>query len=99
MQGNTLFADNQHWFISGRSRITQLLETIEDLRGILDAGGSIGVVCMDFIQAVDTVSRLRLLSKAEKLTNNDISYRILKSVEAFLSSRRQRVEINGVLST
>lgn len=93
---NQLFADDQHGFIGGRSCITQLLETLEDWTRILDDGGRIDAVYMDFMKAFDTVPHQRLLSKLSTygITGNTRSW-----IEAFLTGRRQRVNVNGAMSS
>nr|XP_054753698.1 uncharacterized protein LOC129259433 [Lytechinus pictus] len=56
-----------HGFIAGRSCTTQFLEVLDEWTRILDDGGSVDVVFMDFMKAFDTVPHHRLLSKLQAL--------------------------------
>ena len=53
----------QHGFAKGRSCVTNLLETFEQWTQILDDGGCIDVIYMDFMKAFDKVPHLRRLVK------------------------------------
>ena len=58
-----LLADAEHGFASGRSCVTQLIETIEEWSQMLDKGNSVDAVYLDFRKAFDTVAHERLLIK------------------------------------
>ena len=45
-----LLADAQHGFVSGRSCVTQLIETIEEWTQMLDKGNSVDAVYLDFVR-------------------------------------------------
>ena len=45
---NNLITNHQHGFLPGRSCTTQLLKAIEDWAEILDGGGSVDVLYLDF---------------------------------------------------
>ena len=92
---NNLITKEQHGFVSGRSCSTQLLEVLEDWTTILDEGGSVDAVYMDFQKAFDTVPHRRLLLK---ISAHGITGRLLGWTEAFLRGRRQRVSINVSMS-
>jgi hypothetical protein len=92
MKENGLFSDEQHGFLGGRSCITQLLETLEEWTKILDEGGCLDAVYMDFMKAFDSVPHKRLLSK---LGSYVIQGDIFNWIRAFLEDRSQRVVING----
>ena len=89
---NLLFSSNQFGFISGRSTTLQLLHVLETWSEILDRGGNIDCIYMDFMKAFDTVSHERLLSKIQSYC---ISDQLLGWISSFLSDRQQRVCING----
>jgi len=54
---------NQHGFTSGRSCLTNLLETFEVWTRILDEGCGLDFIFLDYRKAFDTVPRGRLLKK------------------------------------
>ena len=62
---------------------------------ILDKGGKIDSVYMDFMKAFDKVPHRRLLHKMHR---NKISENVIKWVESFLSNRLQKVIVNGAES-
>ena len=72
--------------------MTNLLETFEQWTQILDDGGSIDVIYMDFMKAFDKVPHLRLLVK---LQSYGICSKTLDWIKAFLAGRHQRVVVNG----
>ena len=45
-----LLADAQHGFVSDRSCVTQLIETIEEWTQMLDKGNSVDAVYLDFVR-------------------------------------------------
>ena len=85
----------QHGFIPGRSCVTQLLSVLHDLVSSLDTGDEVDVIFLDFSKAFDSVPHGRLLHKLSLLG-------IQSSLHAwftdYLSSRSQRVVIDGVFS-
>ena len=63
---------------------TQLLRGFDRWTGILDQGGSVDVICLDFSKAFGSVSHARLLLK---LPNLGIPGAILKWIVDFLPDR------------
>ena len=53
----------QHGFITGRSCLTILLETLEEWTAAFDEGYGIDVIYLDYKKAFDSVPHQRLLSK------------------------------------
>jgi hypothetical protein len=96
MNANGLLAEEQHGFIAGRSCITQLLECLEEWTRIMDEGGHVDVIYMDFMKAFDSVPHRRLLSK---LKSYGIEGPIYNWIESFLTQRQQRVMVNGAASS
>ena len=84
-----LLSEDQHGFRAGRSCATQLLEIVEIWTGMLDEGGGIDVVYLDFKKAFDSVPHRRLLKKLEAYGIN------VKWAESFLMGRKQKVVDNG----
>ena len=89
---NSLLNPCQHGFVRGRSCITQLLECLDDWTEMLDSGGSIDVIYMDYAKAFDKVAHVRLLKKLE---GYGVSEQVTKWIKNFLSGRRQMVTVNG----
>ena len=87
MESDNLFAEEQHGFIAGRSCTTQLTDA-------LDIGDDVDVIYVDFAEAFDKVPHQRLLAK---LNGYGIQGKIHEWIMDFLSSRQQRVVVNGVL--
>ena len=93
---NHLLSEDQHGFRAGRSCVTQLLEIMELWTSMLDEGGGIDVVYLDFRKAFDSVPHQRLLKKARA---HGIDGNLLKWIESFLTGRKQRVNVNGEMSS
>ena len=96
LDGNNLLSEDQHGFRSGRSCVTQLLEIMEIWTSMLDEGGGIDVVYLDFLKAFDSVPHQRLLKKIKAY---GIDGSLLQWIESFLTGRKQRVNVNGGLSS
>jgi len=96
MVNNDLFRDVQYGFGLRRSCMTQLLITLEWWTELLDGGDHVGVIWFDFRKAVDTIPHRRLIKKLEAY---GIKGGLLTWIKNFLSARRQRVVVNGKLST
>ena len=92
---NNLLSQTQFGFIKGRSTVLQLLKVLDEWTESLQSGGQIDVIYTDFEKAFDKVPHKRLLSK---LKSYKINGNIIKWIESFLLSRKQRVKINGVFS-
>ena len=92
LERNGLLNGSQHGFMPGKSCCTNLLEFLEIVTSIIDAGKPFDVVFLDFAKAFDKVPRERLL---EKLRAHGIRGRTLDWIRAWLTGRRQRVVLNG----
>ena len=88
--------DLQHGFRPNRSCITQLLEVLQDIGKNLDSEKTTDVVYLDFSKAFDSVSHPNLI---QKLRDHGISGPLLNWFCDYLSSRKQRVVIDGVSSS
>ena len=95
MEDNRLYIKHQHGFRSGHSCVTQLLEVTDDWFDILDNGGNIDCIYLDFRKAFDTVPHKRLLNK---LYSYGIRGKIHLWIANFLSNREQSVKIGGSMS-
>ena len=87
MDDNNLMSEDQHGFRSGRSCVTQLLEIMEMWTSMLDEGGGIDVVYLDFRKAFDSVPHQRLLKKIKAY---GIEGSLLDWMESFLTGRKQK---------
>ncbi len=92
---NELLSSCQHGFIKGRSCITQLLATLDHWTEIMDGGGDVDAVYLDFSKCFDSVPHERLLMKLDRY---GIKGRLWKWVADFLRGRHQQVSIRGCLS-
>jgi hypothetical protein len=92
---NNLLYDSQHGFRSKRSCETQLLEFSADVLENLQDRKQCDTVIMDFSKAFDKVSHDRLLYKLDRAGIDPNTSAWIKS---FLSSRSQKVVIDGVES-
>ena len=81
----------QFGFIGGRSTVLQLLKVMDEWTRILDEGGEIDVIFMDFMKAFDKVPHRRL---EEKLRSYGIDGQLLNWIKDFLNGRKQRVVVN-----
>jgi hypothetical protein len=87
---NTLFSPKQFDFIFGRSTSLQLLYVLERWTKILDEGGSLDCIYLDFMKAFDKVPHQRLLYKLQRY---GISPEIASWIQSFLLNRKQRVRV------
>jgi hypothetical protein len=92
---NKLLCNKQFGFISGISTTLQLLRVMDEWTKIIDKGGKIDSVYMNFMKAFDKVPHRRLLRKMHRYK---ISEKVIKWVESFLSNRIQKVIVNDTES-
>ena len=96
LQINNLLSQQQHGFVTGKSCMTNLIETIDDWTQALEEDSSLDAIYMDFKKAFDTVPHQRLLRKIQA---TGIQGQTLKWIEAFLENRTQKVVVNGAKSS
>ena len=92
---NNLICREQHGFVPGRSCTTQLLDSLDTWTQILDAGGAVDVIYMDFRKAFDSVPHRRLIAKTEA---HGVKGKVLKWIQDFLHQRTQLVSVNTAKS-
>ena len=95
LQDKQWIVNEQHGFVSGRSCLTNLLETLEKWTEYLDAGHSLDVVYLDHRKAFDTIPHKRLLTKVSQA---GVSGKVLHWIKAFLPDREMKVTVNGSAS-
>ena len=89
----------QHGFVSGRSCTTQLLKVVDKWSDVLDQGGALDAIYLDFAKAFDSVPHKRLLGKLSILSSCGIEEeKILQWIQHFLVERRLRVVGAGMFS-
>ena len=90
MRSNKLFSSYQYGFIDKRSTTLQLLYVLDKWTEIIDDGGTIDAIYMDFMKAFDKVPHERLLKKVEAY---GIGGPLLGWIRSFLTGRvRVRVD-------
>jgi len=88
MISNELLSDCQHGFIQGKLCTTQLLQVIHRWSELIDEGGNIDNIYLDFAKAFDTVPQNRLIVN---LQSYSIGGKVLDWISNFLTDRRQQV--------
>lgn len=86
----------QHGFMKGKSCATQLLKVYHEIGLILDKGGQVDVIFLDFSKAFDCVPHNLLLFKLEYFYG--ICGNMLEWLKDYLSERKQKVLIENVCS-
>ena len=95
MRDNNLFSKHQYGFIGRRSTTLQLFYILDEWTEILDDGGTVDVVYMDFMKAFDKVPHEHLLAK---LSAYGIGGDVLTWIRSFLLNRKQRVRVGEATS-
>ena len=90
-----LLSKDQHGFMKGRSCLTNLLETFEEVTAMVDEGGGVDMVYLDYSKAFDSVPHRRLLSK---LKSYGIEGKVWRWIEDFLIGRNQMVTVGDAES-
>ncbi|KAL5250782.1 hypothetical protein ACHWQZ_G016501 [Mnemiopsis leidyi] len=83
---------HQHGFVKGKSCLSNLLETFDNILNLLDEGVPVDLLFFDFSKAFDTVPHFRLLSKLEGFGIKGI---VLEIIKDFLTERTMRVCVEG----
>ena len=92
---NGLLNSHQYGFRKAHSTSHLLIEAVNDWAEILECRGSCHCLLLDFAKAFDSVPHQRLLLK---LASIGITGHLLQWIDHFLTSRSQRVVINGKFS-
>lgn len=96
MKRHKLFSKKQYGFISGRSTVLQLIKVLDRWTEVIDEGHAVDVIYCDFQKAFDRVPHKRL---QEKISCCGIGDEYLGWIREFLTTRTQRVVINGEASS
>ena len=93
---NELRAPQQHGFTKGKSTVTNLLEAMNVWTEALQHNIPVDVIFLDYAKAFDTVPHHRLINQVRSF---GIGGSLLNWLEDFLKDRRQRVSVNGTVSS
>ena len=91
-----LINPSQHGFLKARSCLTNLLCFFEEITKWVDEGSPVDVIYLDFQKAFDKVPHQRLLLE---LKSHGMGNSIINWIEQRLSDRRQRVVVDGEVSS
>ena len=83
---------HQHGFVSGRSCLSNLLESLDSICDILAGGGTVDIFYLDFQKAFDTVPHNRLRIKLESY---GICNKTLDVISDFLADRSFKVIVGN----
>ena len=95
LEAHHLISTHQYGFRRGHSTSHLLLETVNDWAKVLQCRDSCHCLLLDYAKAFDSVPHQRLLLKLQSLGVHD---QLLKWICSFLTTRSQRVVINGQFS-
>ena len=91
-----LIKPSQHGFLKARSCLTNVLCFFEEITKWVDDGSPVDVICLDFQKAFGKVPHQRLIIK---LKSHGIGNSIINWIEQWLNDRRQRVVVDGEVSS
>ena len=92
-----LINPSQHGFLKARSCLTIFLCFFEEITKWVDEGSPVDVIYLDFQKAFDKVPHQRLIIL--KLKSHSMGDGIINWIEQWLSDRRQRVVVDGEVSS
>ena len=95
MEKYSLFNPSQHGFRGGRSCLSQLIIHYDRILELLENGGSVDVVYIDFAKAFD---KLDFGITLKKLSSLGINGKVGQWIHCFLTKRKQLVLVNGARS-
>ena len=85
----------QHGFLQGKSCVTNLLEVLDYIGGILDNGGQIDTIYLDMSKSF---ARIKHRKRINKLKNCGCGGNVPKWFTSYLTGRRQWVTVLGATS-
>ena len=90
VDSHNLLTKEQHGFMKGRSCLTNLLETFEDITRMLDEGDGVDMIYLDYSKAFDSVPHRRLIAKLQAY---GIQGKMNAWISNFLIGRKQQVTV------
>ena len=91
-----LINPSQHGFLKARSCLSNLLCFFEEITKWVDEGSLVDVIYLDFQKSFDKVPHQRLILK---LKSHGMGNSIINWIEQWLTGRRQRVVVDGEVSS
>ena len=91
-----LINPSQHGFLKAKSCLTNLLCFLEEMTKWVDDGSPVDVIYLDFQKAFDKVTHQRQINK---LKSHGMGNYIINWIEQWLTDRRQRVVVDGEVSS
>ena len=91
-----LISAQQHGFMRNRSCLTNLLSFLDEITSRMDKGEQVEVCYLDFRKAFDSVNHRMLVAKLEYF---QLTPKIIRWIEAFLTGRSFYVVVEGTRST
>ena len=91
-----LINPSHHCFLKAKSCLTNLLCFFEEITKWVDEGSSVDVIYLDFQKAFDKVPHERPIFK---LKSQGMGNGIINWMEQWLTDRRQRVVVDGEVSS
>jgi len=95
LRKHNVISRQQHGFLSRRSTVSNLLETVNDWTIALKSRHMVTAVYIDYSKAFDTVSHVKLF---QKLSAFGIGGNLLAWIKALLTGRTQRTRVGNSLS-
>ena len=96
LHDHNLLSKAQHGFLTRKSTGTNLLSCLHDWQFSLKNKRSIDIIYIDFKKAFDSLVHSKIIAK---LSAYGIGYELLSWIQAFLTGRTQRVNIDNALSS
>ncbi|PKU28586.1 rna-directed dna polymerase from mobile element jockey- hypothetical protein [Limosa lapponica baueri] len=85
-----------HGFTKGKSCLTNLITTFDEVTGLVDEGRAVDIAYLDFRNGFDPVSHKIFI---EKLLNYSLDEQTVKWIENWLNDQAQRVVISRAMSS
>ena len=96
VEEHAALSGNQHGFMKGKSCLTNLLETLEEVTASLDQGLSVDVIFQDHAKAFDSVPHKRLINKLQAY---GCTGKASRWVQDFLMGTTQVVSVRNATSS
>ena len=96
MKDNKVIKSSQHGFRKGKSCLTNLIASCDEMTSLVGEGTVVEVVYLDLIKAFDMVSHNILI---DKLMKYGLDKWTIRWTENWLTSWAQRVMISGAKSS